>query len=931
MNTPYYKFLLLVIVTFCIANQMSAQVNRSNVKGMLHDEIDQPVPGATIMVLNAEDSVLVQFSSSANDGSFLIKNVPKGEYLLNITFLGLAPVYQPVSSGTSDEIDLGKITMTTANTILNQVEVKADVVPVELKKDTILYNADAFKTQPNAVVEDLLKKLPGIEVAADGSIKAQGEDVQKVFVDGKEFFGTDPKIATKNLPARAIKRVKVYDKQSDMAEFTGVDDGERSKTIDLELREEFKKGLFGTAEAGYGTDEKYNAKASINRFTKTSQLSFLGQLNNVNDQGFSFSDAMNFTGGMRGMGSAGGGGGRTMEFNLQSDIPFSDGLSNGLVRTGAGGLNFNWHKNKNFNFRSSYFYNGVKNDLLQQSFRQNLSTLPFNTDDNLDKATVNHAHSFSFNSDIKPDSMQQFTIRARVGFGDGNSYNLDTLINSTPMGMLQSRSNTGTNATADNLSLSGSGTYMLRLGNKGRNLSVNGTASKNNNDSDQKLQALTEYFITGDEQLLDQLQVTNSKTTGFGGQFSYTEPLGKRKFLELNYNYNHSEDNYDHQVSDIIESLPVNNPSLSNNYTSLLEYHKPGVTFRYSGDIHNVNIGLQYQASVLTGHLNQNESEIKKTYNYFLPRIIWRDDIGNGKNLRVIYTTRINQPSIEQLSPVTDNSDPLRLYVGNPDLNAEYLHNVSVNFHMFSQFSSTSFFVSAGTALTKNKIITSRTVDQNFIETSKPINIDHESKYNFYSSFGRPLKLIHSRFTINANGTLTKTQNLINNDLTDLNRWSRTAGLTISNMNSEVLEYNFGGEWTFTDSYYKISDALNQNTVLHNYFVDATLTLWKKWKVQGSYDYNLYTSSAFAQNQSLPLMKASISRFILPLDRGQIKLSVFDVLDENRGLSRTSDINYLEEIRTNSVGRYVMLSFVYSIKGAGNDNPMGGMRMMMRH
>jgi hypothetical protein len=186
---------------------------------------------------------------------------------------------------------------------------------------------------------------------------------------------------------------------------------------------------------------------------------------------------------------------------------------------------------------------------------------------------------------------------------------------------------------------------------------------------------------------------------------------------------------------------------------------------------------------------------------------------------------------------------------------------------------------------------------------------------------------VHSRFTLNANLTLTKTQNMIDNQLEDLNRWSRTGGLTISNMNSKVLEYSFGGEWTFTDSYYKTDDALNQNTVLHNYFVNLTLTILKKWKLEGSYDYNLYTSDAFADNQSLPLMEASLSRFILPNDRGQIKFSVFDVLDENRGLARYADINYIEETRSNSIGRYFMLSFIYSIKGAGAE-PMGGMRIM---
>jgi len=798
------------------------------------------------------------------------------------------------------------------------------VIPIEITKDTISYNADAFKTQPNANVEDLLKKLPGIEVANDGTIKAQGEDVNKVLVDGKEFFGSDPKIATRNLPAKGVKKVKVYDKQSDMAEFTGVDDGEREKTIDLQMREEFKQGLFGTAEAGYGSDSKYNAKSSINRFTKTSQLSFLSQLNNINEQGFSFRDMMNFSGGMRGMG---GGGGRTSEIRITSDIPFNDGLSNGLVNTGAAGINFNWHKTKNFNIRSSYFYNGVDNTLLQDVFRQNLSDIPFDTDENSDQTTENRSHRFTLNSDIKLDSTQQFDINASVGFGNGNSLNETFLQNRIPGAAVESESLTNTDDAGDNLSLSSNATYMKRLGNKGRNLSANVTLTKGDEDSESKLAALTEYFSTGETQALDQLQFTNSKDMRLEGQFSFTEPLKKRKFLEFNYNYSQLKAEYNHQVSDMVGSVPVLNPFLTNDYTSLFQYHRPGITFRYSGGIHNVNIGLQYQMSELSGHLNQNENEIKKQYKHLLPRITWRNDIGNGKNLRIRYTTRINEPSITQLSPVIDNSDPLRLYIGNPDLNAEYSHNFNANFHSFTQFSSTSFFVSLGGSLTENKIITSRSVNAQFTETSKPINIDNESRMNFYSSFGRPLKLIHSRFTINANASLTNTQNLINDELTDLNRWSRTGGLTISNMNSEVLEYSFGGEWTFTDSYYKSNDALNQNTLLHNYFIDLTLTLWKKWKLEGSYDYNLYTSNAFAKDQSLPLMKASISRYILPKDRGQIKFSVFDVLDENRGLSRNSDINYIEEIRTNSIGRYAMLSFIYSIKGAGSE-PIGGMRMM---
>jgi hypothetical protein len=636
---------------------------------------------------------------------------------------------------------------------------------------------------------------------------------------------------------------------------------------------------------------------------------------------------MNFSGGTGGRGGFGGGGMNT-QISTSSDVPISDGLSTGLVNTGAGGFNFNWHKSKNFNIRSSYFYNGVENDLLQDVTRQNSSDMPFSTDENSDQTKKNHLHSVSVNSDIKLDSTQQFTIRAKAGFGGGNTLNESYLQNFIPVDSLLNASLTNTNDQADNFSFTGSATYMKRLGNKGRNLSATSTVTSGDNNADSKLDAMTQDFTTGEMRPIDQIQFTNSNNTRLEGQISYTEPLKKRKFLELNYYYSNQHDKYDHGVDDVVDSMPVFNPVLSNNYKSLYQFHRPGITFRYSGDIHNLNVGLQYQITELNGDLSQTENQISKQYYNFLPRIIWRDDMGNGKNLMFRYTTRVNQPSITQLSPVVDNSDPLRLYAGNPNLNAEYSHNVNINYHSFTQFTSTSFFVSLGGSLTEHKIITSRTFNDQHIELSTPFNIDQESRVNFYASYGRPFKPLHSRFTINANGSLTKTQNFIDLELIDLNRWARTAGLTISNMNSQVLEYNLGGSWTFNDSYYKSNDALNQNTVLSNYFIDMTVTLWKKWKLQGSYDYNLYTSPQFNQSQSLPLMKLSISRFILPQDKGQIKFSVFDVLDENRGISQKLDVNYIEETRSNSIGRYAMLSFIYSIKGAGGDAQMGGMQMM---
>jgi hypothetical protein len=926
---PQLRFLLLLSLSLILSLGYS-QSGKTNFTGKIVDDADLPIPGATLMIVQATDSTLVQFGTTNTEGTFTIKGVPKGEYLLNVNFLGMAPLFLPITAGVEEEKNMGTIKMQAASKVLGAVEITADHMPIEITKDTISYNADAFETQPNAVVEDLLKKLPGIEVGSDGTITAQGEQVNKVLVDGKEFFGDDPKMATKNLPARALKKVKVYDKQSEVSEFTGVDDGVRERTIDLQLKEEFKKGLFGTAQAGYGTDEKYNARASINKFSKTSQLSFLGQFNNINDQGFSFSDRMNFSGGSRG--GMGGGGMRTVEMRVSSsDIPFGDAGNAGLVTTGAAGLNFNYQKNKNFNIRSSYFYNNVDKDLLKDAFRQNRAVSdPYDTYEDSEDYTANRSHSFALNSDWQVDSTSQVQISSRLNFGNGDATGESFLENYVST-LLENRTVNTTADASDNLSFSGGLTYMKRLGTRGRNFSLSGNYSKNETDTESALEAINEFFTTGNTELLNQLQASDSEECRYDGQFSYTEPLGKRRFLEFGYSYNNAESNYKKAGADILpDGSTVLNPELTTDYTSVFQYHRPGMTFRYSGEVHNINIGLQYQLSDLDGHIDLGENAIGRSYSHLLPRAIWRYDIGNGKNLRVSYTTRVNSPSITQLSPVVNNSDPLRLYVGNPELDAEYNHNLNINLHSFSQFSSSSFFASLSGTLTKDKIITSRTVDAMFIETSKPINIDDESRMSVYASYGRPFKPLHSRFSVNANLSYTKTQNFIQTDLLDTDRWSRSGGLTISNMNSKVLEYNLGGRWTFTDNLYKSNEALNQKTLLSNYFIDATVTIWKKWKLQGGYDYNLYSSDEFAENQSLPLMKVSLSRFVLPNDKGQIKLSVFDVLDENRGLSRSADVNYLEEVRTNSIGRYAMLSFIYTIGSNMMGGPPGG-GMIIQH
>ncbi|MGA1495401.1 MAG: carboxypeptidase regulatory-like domain-containing protein, partial [Rhodothermales bacterium] len=346
-------FLLTLFLAFLLVGSVRAQ-DRFDVTGVVVDSAGVGLQGATVVALTATDSTLTKFATANSDGVFTLRRVPTGDYVLQITFVGFQTIQKDFSLVDAD-FDAGRMVMQVQTEELDELVVSAEHIPMVVKRDTLEYNANAFATRPNAVVEDLLRRLPGIEVEADGSIKAQGEDVQKVLVDGKEFFGDDPKIATKNLPAAAIDRVQVYDKKSDMAEFTGVDDGQEQKTINLELKEDAKNGYFGNVSGGYSADGRYDGQASINRFSPTTQLAFIGNVNNVNRQGFSFGDYMSFMGGMGALANG--------SFRVgDGGINIGNDLSDGFSETLALGLNVSRDFGSDTEIRSSYFLSSIENN-----------------------------------------------------------------------------------------------------------------------------------------------------------------------------------------------------------------------------------------------------------------------------------------------------------------------------------------------------------------------------------------------------------------------------------------------------------------------------------------------------------------------------------------------------------------------------------------
>ncbi|MGB0985550.1 MAG: carboxypeptidase regulatory-like domain-containing protein, partial [Saprospiraceae bacterium] len=552
------KILLISCAFLLLGFNLNAQTKFS-VKGTLQDTLNEPMAGATVVLLNASDSVLYKFGVSALSGTFTIKRVVAGDYILQATFVGYQTLNKNIT--VTENTNVGALTLQLSAQNLGELTVKADAIPLEVRSDTIAYNADAFKTQPGAVVEDLLKRLPGVEVEKDGSIKAQGEEVQKVVVDGKEFFGTDPQTATKNLPADAIDKVEVYDEMSDESDFTGVDDGQRTKTINLTLKKDKKKGYFGNFEAGYGTEDRFKARSNINRFNKKTQTSFIGMVNNNNEQGFSIRDYADFMGGFQNIG-----GGRRGRFNSNDlGVPINTGTGDGFITTGAGGLNLNHEFKKESTLNVSYFYTNISKDLERTIDREYIFG-------------GNRANTFYEQADTQQSNFQNHNIRSifRHKINDNNSLiwrgtfgyntagydNIATNKNLTSENVLNNEAISNYNSDKNALKYNTSLTLRHKFEKKGRSMTA--TGAFNNQDSEQEAGLLSNlnFYNPDSTTNIDQSQVDNSQNLNYQVRATYTEPLGKRRYLSFKYNHRNYSRPLDKTFTDevtgtIIDSLNV--------------------------------------------------------------------------------------------------------------------------------------------------------------------------------------------------------------------------------------------------------------------------------------------------------------------------------------------------------------------------------------
>jgi len=528
-----YLFAILLLCKISVIAQHDALIH-----GLLMDTIArQPVQDATLTVMDAKDSSLISFSRTEQNGRFIIKGLGNGKFRLLITHVGYRNINRTfMLTETIREINFGVLAFSSKTDLLNEVTVTQEIAPVIIKQDTVEFNAGSFKTKPNAVVEDLLKKLPGIQVDKNGTIKANGEEVKKVLVDGKEFFGNDPKIASKNLPADAVEKVQVFDKKSDQSQFTGFDDGNSQKTINLTIKQDKKNGVFGKVIAGAGNDGRYEGRANINQFKGNRQLSLIGMANNTNKQGFAFQDVMNFTGGMSGHGGRG-------SDPLGSGIPIQGLMDNSqaITTTLAGGLNFNDTWNAKTDFNGSYFYNRADDKIDQKTSNQYL--LPGNAfTQNQHNITdrYNENHRLNFSADTKIDSVNSLKLSSTFIYQNSNN-NSATDYNSLSddgAGLNDGFSHSYTKANGYNWN--SNALFRHRFRKKGRTFSTNIFFGLNNNKGTGSLFSINNYSQPANTDTLNQVNDQNNNGYNYGINMAYTEPLSKKTLLEFNYNLNQS-------------------------------------------------------------------------------------------------------------------------------------------------------------------------------------------------------------------------------------------------------------------------------------------------------------------------------------------------------------------------------------------------------
>lgn len=882
-----------------------------NITGRVIDDAGEPMMRATVRLLSSRDSSVAKGALTNDNGAFRLIDVAAGRYILETSYTGYAPVHKTVTMGKKN-VALGNITLSEDAIMLKGTTVVGVRPAVKVMEDTVEFTADSYKVQPNAVVEDLLKRLPGVEVDSEGKITANGKEVTKILIDGKEFFSDDPKVASKNLPVNMVEKLQVVDRKSDLARLTGVDDGEEETVINLTVKKNMQNGWFGNAEAGYGTDSRYKGSFNVNRFWNGNQITILGGINNVNDLGFT------------------DGGSRFRRF----------GGTKGINTSKVLGINFNVGNDEIFRIGGDIMYSNSSRRTQTRQERQYLFA-DSTSYQSSQKTAKDKGHNLraDFRLQWKPDSFNTLEFRPNISLNYNDAFSSSTSETNagdalrTPVTRSINRSSSSGHSFEFGGRLIFSHLFRSR---PGRRLSVMLNYSTANVRETSETYSWNKFFLLDDDvDLYDQYADDHTWNNRVQSRLTWTEPIGNVRnghFLEAAYSFSYRWNNadkltYDHPVEfpdgtggePAIGSELIFNTDLSNRFRNGYMNQEIRLGYKHVSKTQNLNVGLSVvpQSSRSENLIDDAKSIPTRSVWNFAPFLRYRWKVSKTRSLNIRYQGRSSQPSMTQLQPVADMSDPLNIIVGNPNLDPSFTHNVNIRFQDFNSEAQRSIMAMLMAQVTQNSIISRTSFDHttggrtttyeniNGVWNLRAMNLISLPLHNRSFSFTNHLMLSYNH-SVGFNNELRNNSSNLNVSL--------SPGLAFRPDNLSLeLRPNYRLQYV-TNS---VQTAANRT--VHTYGGSFYGQYYAPFGLVLATDLNYRATSGYSSGYDTRqwIWNASIAYQFLRNRSATVTVSAYDILNQTSQISRTVTANYIDDTWTNSLGRYVMVSFAYKFNTFG--------------
>ena len=965
---------ILLTTLLLLFSTMAFAQKKGNVTATIIDaDTQESVAGAVITVIPAKSPDKKLYFTSAYKGAVEIKSLAYGDYTLTVAFLGYNELSHSFTVA-APKTNLGTLQLKPGVQIETVVkEVKA--LRTSQKGDTVSYNAGAFKVTDDADVEGLLKKMPGITVS-DGAVEAQGEQIKKIYVDGKEFFGEDVTTAIKSLPAQAVDRVEVYNKLSDAAEFSGMDDGEGYKALNIVTRPGMRQGKFGKLYAGVGYDAdtktedkvKYLAGGNVNIFNKDTRISVIGLFNNINQQNFSFEDILGVAGGgARGPGGHRGGVGSYM-VRPQS----------GVASVNAVGLNFSdtWGKKDQVTIQASYFFNNTNTTNRSTSDRWYEDIPPLKPDTLSTQGyseTLGNNHRFNARLEWKISENQNLMVRPTFSYqsNDPISWTQGWQYGAPSVGGSgYSRTDNKSNGISHGYRVGTFAVYRAKLGKDGRTITLNGGFNYSNNENTSRsysnmlgaMEERPEVLTEGGEEPWDwnpenytQLRYlyndSPSSSYRVNGEFSYTEPIAK--YAQLSFQYRASLEHQERDKRSYVtgedysligpDGNPLTpNPALSNIYQSDYVRHRIGPGFRFSKERNTLVLNVNYQRSILDGHVERTDAEeIRHAYNdvtYFMMGQLY---INRENTLRLYVSSYTDNPTVTELQSAFDITNAQYISCGNPNLKPAYNHRI--NFHytnsnvekgrtfmwMFS-FNAAQDFVTTNVKYDGEIEIPGQEGVYKYRQFSMPVNMDGYYSLRTHLSYGLPVGWLKSNFNVMAGVVYSKMPNQIDDKRNDNSNLGYDFRAVLGSNISENVDFTISWNGTYNEAKNSLEGDAKNRYFNHSARGDFKFILPLGFTFTASAAYTQYLGFTDNYDESLILCNAYVGKKLFKNKQGEVLIGVNDIFNQNKAFVRSTGSGWTQNATNSVIGRYYMLQFTYNLrifgkKGSTNIKDYEGM------